>query len=101
MGNVPELTLVDLPGLTGTAYASEGRDVKEKVRKLVMSYVQKPHAIVLAVAAANTRLRDSEVFGMVKELGAEDRTIGLLTKCDLALDDRYKLQDKIGGALGE
>jgi len=68
MGDVPELTLVDLPGLIGTTYATEGQNLREKVRNLVKSYVSKPHAIVLAVAAANTRLRDSEVFGMVKEL---------------------------------
>jgi len=101
MGDVPELTLVDLPGLIGTTYATEGQNLREKVRSLVKSYVSKPHAIVLAVAAANTRLRDSEVFGMVKELGAEDRTIGLLTKCDLATDKRWKLEDKLGKKLAE
>jgi len=101
MGDVPELTLVDLPGLIGTTYASEGQSLREKVRNLVKSYVSKPHAIVLAIAAANTRLRDSEVFGMEKELGAEDRTIGLLTKCDLATDKRWKLEDKLGKKLAE
>merc|ERR1719221_1633614 len=93
MNDVPDLTLVDLPGLIGTTYASENRDLKQKV--------QQPHAIVLAVAAANTRLRDSEIWSIVKELGAEDRTIGLLTKCDLASDKRWRLEDKIGPRLSE
>jgi len=43
--------------------------------------------------------RDNEVFGIVKELGAEDRTIGLLTKCDLAQEKRWRLDDKIGNGL--
>ena len=37
------------------------------IERLVQSYIAKPHTIVLAVAEANTRLRDSEVFSMIKD----------------------------------
>jgi len=99
MPDVPELTMVDLPGLIGTAYKTEGTNVKQQVLDMVKKYVSQPHAIVLAVAEARTRPRDNEVFGLVKELGAEDRTIGLLTKCDQAKEKRWRLGDKIGNGL--
>eukprot|EP00811_Abedinium_folium_P035306 NODE_810_length_2755_cov_6.319635.p1 GENE.NODE_810_length_2755_cov_6.319635~~NODE_810_length_2755_cov_6.319635.p1 ORF type:complete len:826 (+),score=283.39 NODE_810_length_2755_cov_6.319635:105-2480(+) len=100
-GDVPELTLVDLPGLIGSSYTREKGGLRAKVARLVKSYVEKPHAIVLAVASADSRLRDSEIFDMVKEAGAEERTIGLLTKCDLASDKRHRLEEKLAGRLDE
>lgn len=101
MENVPDLTLVDLPGLIGSTYASEKAGLKEKVCKLATSYIQQPHAIVLAVAPATQRPRDCEVFNMIKQHGAENRTIGLLTKCDLAAEKRHRLEDKLGPNLSQ
>jgi len=98
--DVPELTLVDLPGLIGSQFEGEKRGLKQKVLDLVKKYINQPHAIVLAVAPANVRLRDNDILGMVKEAGAEDRTIGLLTKCDLA-NERNRLEDILNGKLSE
>eukprot|EP00746_Dinoflagellata_sp_MGD_P136668 gnl/MRDRNA2_/MRDRNA2_70562_c0_seq1.p1 gnl/MRDRNA2_/MRDRNA2_70562_c0~~gnl/MRDRNA2_/MRDRNA2_70562_c0_seq1.p1 ORF type:complete len:824 (+),score=192.26 gnl/MRDRNA2_/MRDRNA2_70562_c0_seq1:88-2559(+) len=98
---VEGLTLVDLPGLIGSGYNSEQKGLKEKVRNLAKKYINQPYAIVLAVAEAHIRLRDNEVFDMVKEAGAEERTIGLLTKCDLAEDKQFRLKEKISGSLND
>src|ERR1700744_4193076 len=48
--NVPDMSLVDLPGLIMIAQTDNGQpeDIKEQIENLVTSYIQKPKTIVLA-----------------------------------------------------
>lgn len=51
---------------------------------MIIKYISKPNAIMLAVTAANTDLANSDGLKMARDLDPEGtRTIGVLTKVDL------------------
>jgi dynamin 1-like protein len=51
---------------------------------MLIKYIAKPNAIILAVTAANTDLANSDGLKMAREVDPEGtRTIGVLTKVDL------------------
>ena len=81
--NVPNLSLVDLPGLTMTALTDQGqpRDIKAQIRRMVSSYIRSERTIILMVCPARTDLEVDAALELVKEhdpTGA--RTVGVLTK---------------------
>ncbi|KAI9188194.1 mitochondrial dynamin GTPase Msp1 [Blastocladiella emersonii ATCC 22665] len=81
--NVPDLTLVDLPGYIQIHSKNQPRDLKEKIAALCEKYIQEPN-LILAVCAADVDLANSEALRSsrrVDPLGL--RTIGVLTKIDL------------------
>ncbi|KAJ3371587.1 dynamin-like GTPase mgm1 [Allomyces arbusculus] len=81
--NVPDLTLVDLPGYIQIHSKNQPRDLKEKIADLCEKYIQEPN-VILAVCAADVDLANSEALRASRKadpLGL--RTIGVLTKLDL------------------
>jgi dynamin 1-like protein len=51
---------------------------------MIVKYITKPNAIILAVTAANTDLANSDGLKLAREVDPEGaRTIGVLTKVDL------------------
>ncbi len=84
--NVPNLSLIDLPGLTQVACVDKGQpvDIKQKIEELVVSYIQNRRTIVLTVMAARPDLETDQGLALVKKHdGNGQRTIGILTKPDL------------------
>jgi vacuolar protein sorting-associated protein 1 len=82
--NVLTLTLVDLPGLTRIPVGDQPKDIEKQIRDMIMKYITKPNAIILAVTAANTDLANSDGLKLAREVDTEGtRTIGVLTKIDL------------------
>lgn len=82
--HVLNLTLVDLPGITKVPVGDQPSDIEAQIRDMVLSYISKPSAIILAVTAANTDLANSDALQMAKRVDPSgDRTIGVLTKLDL------------------
>ena len=84
--HIPNLSLVDLPGLTMVACTDKGqpKDIKEQIRKLVSSYIDSKNTIILAVMQARTDLETDVGLDLIKEYDPNgDRTIGVLTKIDL------------------
>ncbi|KAL1923297.1 uncharacterized protein VTP21DRAFT_8277 [Calcarisporiella thermophila] len=82
--NVLTLTLVDLPGLTKVPVGDQPKDIEKQIREMVLKYISKPNAIILAVTAANTDLANSDGLKLAREVDPEgSRTIGVLTKVDL------------------
>jgi len=81
---VLNLTLVDLPGLTKVAVGDQPKEISNLIREMVLSFIIKPTAIILAVSPANVDLANSDALNLAREvdpLGV--RTIGVLTKLDL------------------
>jgi dynamin-like GTPase MGM1, mitochondrial len=81
--NVPDLTLVDLPGYIQITNRHQPASLKEKISDLCEKYIQEPN-IILAVCAADVDLANSEALRAsrkVDPLGL--RTIGVITKMDL------------------
>ena len=82
--NVLTLTLVDLPGLTKVPVGDQPRDIERQIKDMLIKYISKPNAIILAVTAANTDLANSDGLKLARDVDPDGtRTIGVLTKVDL------------------
>ena len=97
--NVLNLTLVDLPGLTRVPVGDQPRDIERQIRDMIVKYIQKSNAIILAVTAANIDLANSDGLKLAREVDPEgQRTIGVLTKVDL-MDDGTDVVDILAGRI--
>jgi dynamin 1-like protein len=84
--NVPNLTLVDLPGITQVACKDKGQpeDIKEQIEKLIGSYIKSEETIILSIIPARTDVEADVGVGLVKKYDPDfNRSIGVLTKVDL------------------
>lgn len=84
----PDLTLIDLPGITRVALKGtqqQGQDIEALTVGLVAEYCEKdPRTIILAVIPANVDLSTSHALAMAKRWDPTgERTIGVITKIDL------------------
>ncbi|EMR10224.1 vacuolar protein sorting-associated protein 1 [Pneumocystis murina B123] len=95
--NVLTLTLVDLPGLTKVPVGDQPKDIEKQIREMILKYINKPNAIILAVTAANTDLANSDGLKLAREVDPEGtRSIGVLTKIDL-MDKGTDVVDILAG----
>ena len=86
--NVPDLTLIDLPGYVQISSMDQPESLKEKISALCDKYIREPN-IILAVCAADVDLANSPALRAsrkVDPLGL--RTIGVITKMDLVPPDQ-------------
>ena len=84
--HIPNLSLVDLPGLTMVACTDRGqpKDIKDRIRNLLGNYIKDPCSIIMAVMPARTDIEADLALDLVKEYDPDGlRTIGILTKLDL------------------
>ena len=97
--NVLTLTLVDLPGLTKVPVGDQPKDIERQIRDMVLRYIGKPNAIILAVTAANQDLANSDGLKLAREVDPEgQRTIGVLSKVDL-MDEGTDVVDILAGRI--
>lgn len=81
--NVPDLSLVDLPGYIQIEAADQPFELKSKIRELCDRYLKEPN-IILAISAANVDLANSSALKASKAVDPNGlRTIGVVTKLDL------------------
>lgn len=86
--NVPDLTLIDLPGYIQIQSKNQPTDLKWKIAELCEKYIKEPN-IILAVCAADVDLANSPALRAsrkVDPLGI--RTLGVVTKMDLVTPER-------------
>nr|XP_042115517.1 interferon-induced GTP-binding protein Mx2 isoform X1 [Peromyscus maniculatus bairdii] len=82
--NVPDLTLIDLPGITRVAVGNQPADIGRQIKRLIKTYIQKQETINLVVVPSNVDIATTEALSMAQEVDPEgDRTIGIMTKPDL------------------
>ncbi|KAM5333181.1 interferon-induced GTP-binding protein Mx1 [Glossophaga mutica] len=82
--HVPDLTLIDLPGITRVAVGSQPADIGYRIKALIRKYIQRQETINLVVVPCNVDIATTEALSMAQEVDPEgDRTIGILTKPDL------------------
>jgi len=89
---VPDLSLIDLPGLTMVACEDKGQpaDIRERIENLVTSYISEEHTIIVAVMQARSDLETDLGLAHVKKHDKQGaRTIGILTKPDLMNYDTH------------
>uniref|UniRef100_A0A8C4L3S5 Interferon-induced GTP-binding protein Mx1 n=1 Tax=Equus asinus TaxID=9793 RepID=A0A8C4L3S5_EQUAS len=82
--HVPNLTLIDLPGITRVAVGNQPADIGRQIKTLIRKYIQRQETINLVVVPSNVDITTTEALSMAQEVDPEgDRTIGILTKPDL------------------
>ncbi|XP_016076805.1 PREDICTED: interferon-induced GTP-binding protein Mx2 [Miniopterus natalensis] len=81
---VPDLTLIDLPGIARVAVGNQPQDIGLQIKMLIKKYIQRQQTINLVVVPCNVDIATTEALSMAHEVDPEgDRTIGILTKPDL------------------
>ena len=80
----PDLTLIDLPGITRVPVGKQPKNIEEITKKMATRYCEDPLTIILCVIAANSDIATSDGLKMAKELDKNgSRTLGVLTKLDI------------------
>lgn len=82
----PDLTLIDLPGITRVPVkGSDQKDDVEKVtRDMTLHYINDPRTIVLAVLPANQDMSVSDSLQLARQVDPQGlRSIGVITKIDI------------------
>ena len=80
----PDLTLVDLPGVTRVPIAGQPKNIEEITKNMAIRYIEDPLTIILCVIAANSDIATSDGLKLAKEIDTTgSRTLGVLTKLDI------------------
>lgn len=75
------------------------RDIERQIRDMILKFISKSNAIILAVTAANIDLANSDGLKLAREVDPEgQRTIGVLTKVDL-MDEGTDVVDILAGRI--
>lgn len=84
--NCPDLSLVDLPGITKIPVRDSDHplNIEELTTNLALNYVRDPRTIILCTVQANIDLSTSDAIKIAKQIDLNgERTICALTKVDL------------------
>ena len=80
----PDLTLVDLPGITRVPVGDQPENIEEITKNMAIRYIDDPLTIILCVIAANCDIAISDGLKLAKEIDKSgSRTLGVLTKLDI------------------
>lgn len=86
--NVPDLSLIDLPGYIQVTGHDQPAELKQKISDLCDKYIQPPN-IILAISAADVDLANSTALRASRRVDPRgERTIGVVTKMDLVDPER-------------
>ncbi|XP_012717641.2 interferon-induced GTP-binding protein Mx [Fundulus heteroclitus] len=82
--NVPDLTLIDLPGIARVAVKGQHERIGDQIKKLIEKFIKKQETISLVVVPSNVDIATTEALQMAKQVDPfGERTLGVLTKPDL------------------
>lgn len=97
--DVPDLDLVDLPGLVSSHRPGEPPELPRQTEELLerFSTEHKHHALFLVAMLAGSSPRDASILKVVQRLGIEAQSIGVFTKCD-AVSEQH-LRSEVGPRL--
>lgn len=86
--NVPDLSLIDLPGYIQVVGQNQPFELKQKIAELCDKYIQPPN-VILAISAADVDLANSTALRASRRVDPRgERTIGVITKMDLVEPNR-------------
>lgn len=81
--NVPDLSLIDLPGYIQVVGQNQPLELKQRISELCDKYIQAPN-VILAISAADVDLANSTALRASRRVDPRgERTIGVVTKMDL------------------
>ncbi|KAI8956072.1 P-loop containing nucleoside triphosphate hydrolase protein [Xylaria longipes] len=88
----PDLSFYDLPGLFQIAEAKDDDYLVDVVENLTRKYIDRQGTIIMLALPMDLDLENSKTLRVIRELRAESRTIGVLTKADRP---DFNMPDKI------
>jgi GTP-binding protein EngB required for normal cell division len=82
---VPDLTLVDLPGITRVAVQGQPEDIYDQVARMIKAYIAPKESIILNVLSAQVDFPTCESIRMSQQVDRTgERTLAVVTKADRA-----------------
>ncbi|XP_047203749.1 interferon-induced GTP-binding protein Mx-like [Girardinichthys multiradiatus] len=82
--DVPDLTLIDLPGIARVAVKGQPENIGDQIKRLIEKFIRKQETINLVVVPSNVDIATTEALKMAQLVDGEgERTLGILTKPDL------------------
>ena len=80
---VPDLTMVDLPGITRIAVLGQPDDISDQIKSIIMKYIEPEASIILNVLSAAVDFSTCESIKMSKSVDKTgERTLAAVTKSD-------------------
>lgn len=102
---VPNLSLVDLPGILAADRPKEPIGMMHHTRQLVERYLRMEHTMVLAVVPCYERIANNQGVQLVQQMKKERFTIGVLTMADMAnypgRDRFFELKQRLEGTASD
>lgn len=82
--NCPDLTVIDLPGITRIPVGNQPKNIEEITKNLVSRYCKDERTIILCVIPANADMSNSDSLQLAQFLDPQGiRTVGVITKIDI------------------
>ncbi|XP_051762873.1 interferon-induced GTP-binding protein Mx isoform X3 [Ctenopharyngodon idella] len=82
--DVPDLTLIDLPGIARVATGNQPKDIEKQIKDVIEKFIKRQETISLVVVPANIDIATTEALQMASKVDSTgQRTLGILTKPDL------------------
>ncbi|NXD07755.1 MX protein, partial [Nothocercus nigrocapillus] len=81
---VPDLTLIDLPGIARVAVGDQPEDIGDQIKNLLKNIISNKETLNLVVVPCNVDIATTEALKMAQVVDPKgERTLGILTKPDL------------------
>ncbi|KGL75550.1 Interferon-induced GTP-binding protein Mx, partial [Tinamus guttatus] len=81
---VPDLTLIDLPGIARVAVGDQPENIGDQIKNLLKSIISNKETLNLVVVPCNVDIATTEALKMAQMVDPKgERTLGILTKPDL------------------
>ncbi|CAF1481516.1 unnamed protein product [Rotaria sordida] len=91
--SVRDLTVVDLPGIAHNPIADQPEDIYDQTINLIRQFIDQKGSVILCVFPANVDIATVQSFKLAREADPSGkRTIGVITKSDLASDQDMLVQ---------
>ncbi|XVF56489.1 hypothetical protein PTKIN_Ptkin06aG0125200 [Pterospermum kingtungense] len=88
---VPDLTMVDLPGITRVPVHGQPENIYEQIRDIIMEYITPEESIILNVLSATVDFSTCESIRMSQLVDkAGQRTLAVVTKSDRAPEEIFE-----------
>lgn len=82
---VPDLTLVDLPGITRVPVQGQPEDIYDQIARIIKAYIAPKESIILNVLSATVDFPTCESIRMSQQVDRTgERTLAVVTKADRA-----------------
>ncbi|KAK2982465.1 hypothetical protein RJ640_026308 [Escallonia rubra] len=88
---VPDLTMVDLPGITRVPVHGQPQDIYEQISNIIMEYIKPEESIILNVLSATVDFPTCESIRMSQQVDKTgQRTLAVVTKADKAPEGLFE-----------